>query len=30
MSDPSPYAQPRAAWRVTLDGADLTATLARA
>lgn len=28
MSDPSPYAQPRAAWRVTLDGADLTATLA--
>jgi phage protein D len=27
MSDPSPYAQPRAAWRVTLDGADLTATL---
>jgi hypothetical protein len=23
-----PYSQPRAAWRVTLDGADLTATLA--
>jgi len=24
----SPYSQPRAAWRVTLDGEDLTATLA--